>query len=147
MKALQPAKCFLASPARRSTPWKRMAACTISNAASDDSINKATALPHWSKSEELLEDYISEGYCPTTVGDILGSETQYRVLRKLGWGVYSTVWLVENQRYANRHALLHLFYHVFLRDGTRAALKLMTGYCFISLLNHLRSNQLHGRFR
>jgi serine/threonine-protein kinase SRPK3 len=36
----------------------------------------------------------SGGYHPTAVGDVFDS--RYQVVRKLGWGVYSTVWLVQN---------------------------------------------------
>ncbi|KAF8877562.1 kinase-like domain-containing protein [Gymnopilus junonius] len=45
----------------------------------------------WTYGEEPLEDYEPSGYHPVAVGDVL---SHYRVLRKLGWGVYSTVWLL-----------------------------------------------------
>ncbi|CAL1712535.1 unnamed protein product [Somion occarium] len=50
----------------------------------------------WEEHEEKLEDYdpAINGYCPVVPGDVLGS---YRIFRKLGWGVYSTVWLAESQ--------------------------------------------------
>ncbi|KAL7284970.1 hypothetical protein ACG7TL_000059 [Trametes sanguinea] len=49
----------------------------------------------WESQEELVEDYDPSvnGYYPVTVGDLLGQ--RYQVLCKLGWGVYSTVWLTE----------------------------------------------------
>ncbi|KAI8971338.1 kinase-like protein [Trametes punicea] len=52
----------------------------------------------WEELEELLEDYNPSvnGYCPVAVGDILGR--RYSVVRKSGWGVYSTVWLVKDTR-------------------------------------------------
>ncbi|KAL6302252.1 kinase-like protein [Sparassis latifolia] len=58
-----------------------------------------TDTANWVDREERLEDYGPRGYHPVSVGDVLGS--RYRVQRKLGWGVYSTVWLVRNERYAS----------------------------------------------
>ncbi|OSD01200.1 kinase-like protein [Trametes coccinea BRFM310] len=54
------------------------------------------ANPSWESQEELVEDYDPSvnGYYPVTVGDLLGQ--RYQVLCKLGWGVYSTVWLVRD---------------------------------------------------
>lgn len=51
----------------------------------------------WEQGEELLEEYppTVNGYFQANVGDTLGS---YRIFRKLGWGMYSTVWLAESQR-------------------------------------------------
>ncbi|OCH85614.1 kinase-like protein [Obba rivulosa] len=63
----------------------------------------------WENSEESLEDYGPSGYHPVAIGDVLGSK--YRVLSKLGWGIYSTVWLVQQQS-----------------DGPFSALKLMAAY-------------------
>jgi hypothetical protein len=51
----------------------------------------------WAANQESLEDYGHGGYRPVAVGDVLGSH--YCVLRKLGWGVYSTVWLVQHERH------------------------------------------------
>ncbi|PPQ83807.1 hypothetical protein CVT26_004519, partial [Gymnopilus dilepis] len=58
-------------------------------------------VPEWSAYEEPLEEYRKGGYHPVAIGDVLGSPTsrsRYRVVRKLGWGVYSTVWLVRHER-------------------------------------------------
>jgi hypothetical protein len=63
---------------------------------------------HWADWEEPLEDYKPGGYHPTAVGDVLRS--RYRVVRKLGWGVYSTVWLVQDQRYILPYPRLGHFY-------------------------------------
>ena len=38
-----------------------------------------------------LARYIKGGYCPVAVGEFYLD--RYQVIRKLGWGVYSTVWL------------------------------------------------------
>lgn len=43
--------------------------------------------------EESLGHYHPGGYHPTRLGDRLGPQLQYAVVRKLGWGHFSTVWL------------------------------------------------------
>ncbi|PPQ65536.1 hypothetical protein CVT26_000493 [Gymnopilus dilepis] len=63
------------------------------------------AVRDWTSVEEQLEGYESGGYAVMSVGDIMGS--RYRVLRKLGWGRYSTVWLVRDEHEgASRYAAL-----------------------------------------
>lgn len=50
---------------------------------------------------EWVEDYRPGGYHPVVLGDLF-NHSQYKVIRKLGEGSYSTVWLsrdVENSRY------------------------------------------------
>ncbi|KAJ3017219.1 hypothetical protein NUW54_g641 [Trametes sanguinea] len=63
----------------------------------------------WEDIEELLEDYdpAVNGYCPVKIGDVLGEH--YNVVQKLGWGVYSTVWLAKDQRYEHRVIVLSKF--------------------------------------
>jgi serine/threonine protein kinase len=41
--------------------------------------------------QEAAADYVKGGYHPVQIGDIFHG--RYRVLRKLGWGHFSTVWL------------------------------------------------------
>lgn len=60
----------------------------------DDDIN--------SEEEEDPEDYKEGGYHPVRVGELY-KDGQYRVIRKLGWGHFSTVWLVQDQRYIKEH--------------------------------------------
>lgn len=43
-------------------------------------------------SEEALSRYCPGGYHPVRIGDVFDGG-KYRVVRKLGYGVYSTVWL------------------------------------------------------
>lgn len=43
---------------------------------------------------EDARDYRRGGYHPVTIGDVY--RNKYKVLRKLGWGHYSTVWLVQD---------------------------------------------------
>lgn len=45
-----------------------------------------------SDEEEDIEDYKKGGYHPVNIGDRFDNN-RYIVLRKLGWGHFSTVWL------------------------------------------------------
>ncbi|KDQ34214.1 hypothetical protein PLEOSDRAFT_172231 [Pleurotus ostreatus PC15] len=54
--------------------------------------------------EEDWEDYVKGGYHPVKIGDVF-SEGRYVVVRKLGWGHFSTVWLAKDQK-MNRHVAL-----------------------------------------
>ncbi|KAG5463005.1 MAG: hypothetical protein BJ554DRAFT_2428 [Olpidium bornovanus] len=48
----------------------------------------------YSEDEEDLKDYCKGGYHPVSIGDVFKEDGRYRVVRKLGWGHFSTVWLV-----------------------------------------------------
>lgn len=48
--------------------------------------------------EEDWEDYVKGGYHPVKIGDTFSDE-RYIVVRKLGWGHFSTVWLAKDQKY------------------------------------------------
>ncbi|EJD06157.1 kinase-like protein [Fomitiporia mediterranea MF3/22] len=54
--------------------------------------------------EEDWEDYVKGGYHPVHIGDTF-SDGRYVVVRKLGWGHFSTVWLARDTRF-NRHVAL-----------------------------------------
>ncbi|KAI9270403.1 hypothetical protein BDA99DRAFT_501667 [Phascolomyces articulosus] len=45
--------------------------------------------------EEDPNDYKKGGYHPVQVGDLY-KDGKYKVVRKLGWGHFSTVWLVQD---------------------------------------------------
>ena len=47
--------------------------------------------------EEDYDDYCKGGYHPVHVGDTF-SEGRYTVVRKLGWGHFSTVWLARDTK-------------------------------------------------
>lgn len=47
--------------------------------------------------EEDWEDYVKGGYHPVKIGDTF-SEGRYTVVRKLGWGHFSTVWLARDNK-------------------------------------------------
>ncbi|KIM52422.1 hypothetical protein SCLCIDRAFT_141158 [Scleroderma citrinum Foug A] len=54
--------------------------------------------------EEDWEDYVKGGYHPVHIGDTF-SEGRYLVVRKLGWGHFSTVWLAKDTK-TDRHVAL-----------------------------------------
>ncbi|RCH87835.1 serine/threonine protein kinase, CMGC group [Rhizopus stolonifer] len=54
--------------------------------------------------EEDRKDYCKGGYHPVHVGDKY-KEGQYVVIRKLGWGHFSTVWLIRDQITGNHFAM------------------------------------------
>jgi hypothetical protein len=61
-----------------------------------------------SESEDDCEDskdYKKGGYHPVNIGDVYRG--RYRVLKKLGWGHFSTVWLVRDSD-AMRYAALKI---------------------------------------
>jgi|EP01043_Picozoa_sp_COSAG02_P035666 serine/threonine-protein kinase SRPK3 len=61
-----------------------------------DSDGEASIVASDSGSEEDAQDYRPGGYHVTRVGDVFNNE-RYTVLRKLGWGHFSTVWLVYDK--------------------------------------------------
>ncbi|KLO19720.1 kinase-like protein [Schizopora paradoxa] len=65
-----------------------------------------SASPHsvMTEDEEDWEDYVKGGYHPVHIGDKF-SDGRYVVVRKLGWGHFSTVWLCHDTKF-NRHVAL-----------------------------------------
>ncbi|KAH8919968.1 kinase-like protein [Atractiella rhizophila] len=57
-----------------------------------------------SEEEEKLEEYDEGGYHPVTIGEKFNGG-RYTVVRKLGWGHFSTVWLARDDK-MNRHVAL-----------------------------------------
>ena len=47
---------------------------------------------------EWVEDYKNGGLHPIHIGDYL-SKGRYKIIRKLGYGAFSTVWLAKDYRY------------------------------------------------
>jgi len=52
-------------------------------------------LPH--RKEENAQNYRLGGYHPVNLGDTF-ADGRYHVIRKLGFGVYSTVWLCRDNQ-------------------------------------------------
>lgn len=59
---------------------------------------------YWNERVENLERYREGGYHPTRLGDEF-SHGRYRVIHKLGYGSYSTVWLAKDHT-ENRYVSL-----------------------------------------
>ncbi|KAK9236221.1 kinase-like domain-containing protein [Lipomyces kononenkoae] len=78
------------------------------NAASrDESVSSDASTSSDSAStndEEALEDYCKGGYHPVAIGETF-KDGRYTVVRKLGWGHFSTVWLARDM-VTNRHVAL-----------------------------------------
>ncbi len=49
------------------------------------------------ENEESIEDYCEGGYHPVTIGESF-KHNSYQVVRKLGWGHFSTVWLATQTK-------------------------------------------------
>ncbi|ODN80190.1 CMGC/SRPK protein kinase [Cryptococcus wingfieldii CBS 7118] len=76
-----------------------------SSAANSLSISQASqATSVLTEDEEDLEDYRPGGYHPVNIGDEFKTG-QYVIVRKLGWGHFSTVWLARDNL-SNRHVAL-----------------------------------------
>ncbi|KAF5624006.1 CMGC SRPK kinase [Fusarium sp. NRRL 25303] len=93
---------------------------------------------------EWIEDYRPGGFHPVHLGDLF-NDGQFKVIRKLGEGAYSTVWLahdLRNSRYVALKILisenteetsheLHVLHHlakVAPQDGTRHVTQLLTDF-------------------
>lgn len=63
--------------------------------------NDATNNPN---NEEDHEDYCKGGYHPVTIGELY-KDGRYEIVRKLGWGHFSTVWLARDT-VENKHVAL-----------------------------------------
>ncbi|KAL4244514.1 Serine/Arginine-Rich Protein Kinase [Abortiporus biennis] len=73
----------------------------MSHAGSYDSSHSQSVM---TEDEEDWEDYVKGGYHPVHIGDTF-SDGRYVVVRKLGWGHFSTVWLAKDTK-TNRHVAL-----------------------------------------
>jgi serine/threonine-protein kinase SRPK3 len=60
----------------------------------DDDTSKLSVVFTPDINSEPQHHYESGGYHPVIVGEIYNQ--RYEVIRKLGWGKYSTVWLVRD---------------------------------------------------
>ena len=55
---------------------------------------------HITEPVESLQLYVPGGLHPVYLGDIVG-DGRYKILRKLGYGGYSTVWLAQDCKYVS----------------------------------------------
>jgi serine/threonine protein kinase len=53
---------------------------------------------------EPLHRYKKGGYHPVHIEDSM-NDGRYKILHKLGWGSYSTVWAARDQRFGSHYAL------------------------------------------
>lgn len=67
---------------------------SMSHAGSYDSSHSHSVM---TEDEEDWEDYVKGGYHPVHIGDTF-SDGRYVVVRKLGWGHFSTVWLAKDTK-------------------------------------------------
>lgn len=82
-----------------------MSSVSSSVGSPQQSAPKAPPPPVDIGNEEAVEDYKPGGYHPIRLGDGLGEAMDYRghytwryyIVRKLGWGHFSTVWLVKDE--------------------------------------------------
>ncbi|KAJ7646767.1 kinase-like protein [Roridomyces roridus] len=70
----------------------------------DGSQDSPTSEMSDAEDEEDWEDYKPGGYHPVTIGDVF-SDGRYTIIRKLGWGHFSTVWLAWDSK-MHRHVAL-----------------------------------------
>lgn len=80
----------------------------------DDSLSHSVM----TEDEEDWEDYVKGGYHPVHIGDDF-SDGRYVVVRKLGWGHFSTVWLAKDTKYVPPVHLLMAVHHFFSHSLTR----------------------------
>ena len=75
----------------------------MSDAGSFDSSHSHSVM---TEDEEDWEDYVKGGYHPVHIGDSF-SDGRYTVVRKLGWGHFSTVWLAKDTKCVPAFSISH----------------------------------------
>ncbi|KAF8559300.1 Pkinase-domain-containing protein [Imleria badia] len=78
-----------------------------------------------SKEEESPADYNAGGYLPVKINDVF-KDGRYLVVRKLGWGHFSTVWLVHDTHQLRYSALKVVKSGSRYADTARDEIKLLT---------------------
>ncbi len=71
---------------------------------SRNSMTKATVCLHCEVDAEPLRRYRNGGYHPTHLGDTF-KDGRYKILYKLGWGGFATVWLASDLKLVYSKAL------------------------------------------
>ena len=67
------------------------------NSSSDNSAAEDNVFEHISDPVECLQEYVLGGLHPVYLGDMFHGR-RYEILRMLGYGGYSTVWLAQDNR-------------------------------------------------
>lgn len=99
----RPSVCAPAPPSLRA-PQPPSLPPPLSASASSAATSASTAGSVLTDEEEDVGEYCKGGYHPVHVGDLL-SDGRYLIVRKLGWGHFSTVWLARDIRMARHVAL------------------------------------------
>ncbi|KAL8676964.1 MAG: hypothetical protein Q9186_006573 [Xanthomendoza sp. 1 TL-2023] len=73
---------------------------------------------HKQEDVEDLEPYSAGGYHPVNIGDLYSND-RYRIVHKLGWGSYSTVWLARDST-LNRYVALKIVVAAVSKDSTES---------------------------
>lgn len=58
--------------------------------------------------QEDPKDYCRGGYYPVQIGEFFNN--RYKVIRKLGWGHFSTVWLCDDIMWVELHAYIGIYW-------------------------------------
>ncbi|KAG7925499.1 hypothetical protein KL925_004514 [Ogataea polymorpha] len=83
------------------TSLKQLLQAQLGEDASNDSDTDSEVDP---ANEEDMEDYVPGGYHPAYLGETY-KDGRYVLVRKLGWGHFSTVWLAKDTQ-ENRHVAM-----------------------------------------
>lgn len=83
--------CFLSTSVGRLTVFTRPLCTRLFGRRVHKMVN------HPAIEEQLLPRYYERQYYPVKIGDML--KDQYRIIAKLGYGAYSTVWLAWDERF------------------------------------------------
>ncbi|GAN03541.1 conserved hypothetical protein [Mucor ambiguus] len=89
---------------KTSKKYSREPACSRHRSYSRGSYSDDYHMDEDEEEEEDRKDYCKGGYHPVHVGEKY-KDGQYVVIRKLGWGHFSTVWLVKDQTTGKHFAM------------------------------------------
>ncbi|CAG8387660.1 unnamed protein product [Penicillium salamii] len=123
--------------------------------AGDDSTHPSSTWPSTvaTSPEEDIEEgkdvYRPGGFHPVHIGDVY--DDRYKVLNKIGYGLYSTVWLVEDTEKEQAHTLSALLVSTNYknRDGDLCkylALKILSAECY-GTENHVFKKEILQNLR
>ncbi|KAJ6249150.1 hypothetical protein M0813_01750 [Anaeramoeba flamelloides] len=84
---------------RKKHPTKITSSATLTNKSKTKKSSRSKMIPQmnkisYSSEEEEQKDYKLGGYHPVRIGEIFNR--RYKALCKIGWGIFSTVWLVQD---------------------------------------------------